>query len=101
MQLIDFCRTKAGQRDIQIFFDEELGKLWQLDRQPLTVPSGIAANFIVCKREGTLLSLREAKQLDRRDLPYAEKLCRFPATLSGYQGQGVVYQNGGAKAQEP
>ena len=69
--------------------------------KPLAVPSGIVANLVVCKRKGALLSLREAKQLDRRDLLYAEKFCRFAATLSGYQGKGFVHQNGGAKAQEP
>jgi hypothetical protein len=32
VQLIDFNRAKARKRDVQIFFDQQFGKVRQLDR---------------------------------------------------------------------
>jgi len=37
VQLIDFGRAKARNRDVQIFFDQQFGKVRQLDRQTRAV----------------------------------------------------------------
>jgi hypothetical protein len=51
--LIDFNRAKARKRDVQIFFDQQFGKVRQLDRQTRAVPAGIIAALIVGKSKGS------------------------------------------------
>ena len=52
VQLIDFDRAKARNRDVQIFFDQQFGKVRQLDRQTRAIPAGVVADLIVGKSKG-------------------------------------------------
>ena len=50
LQLIEFGRRKARNTDVQSVFNEQLGKLRQLDSKPLAIPSGIVADLVIRKR---------------------------------------------------
>jgi hypothetical protein len=60
-----------------MFFDQQFGKVRQLDRQKPAVPAGVVANLIVGKGQGALLSLGESDELDSRYLRDVETLRRF------------------------
>ena len=56
-QLVDLGRLETGDGDVEAFRDEELGELWEFDRQTLPVPPGIRGDLVVRQQQRPLFRL--------------------------------------------
>jgi hypothetical protein len=46
-KLIDLHRLEAGDGDVEVLANQELGEFGNFDRQPLPIPAGVLAEFVI------------------------------------------------------
>ena len=80
--LVDFDGLEARDRNVQLFIDEELSQLGQLNGKAFPIPARVLGNLIVGKQQGTLFRFAQPFQHDHWYLAEAKKFCGRKATVS-------------------
>ena len=56
-ELVDLDGLEAGNADIEVFLNEELGEFGELDSLTFPVPAGILGDFVIREQQRPLLRL--------------------------------------------
>ena len=87
---VDLDGLEAGDRDVEVFLNEEIGELGKFDSQTLAVPTGILGDFVVREHQRPLFRLAQTMQPDGGYFLEPTKFRGLKATVAGEESRGLI-----------